>query len=54
MKDRMVFYPCFWWLAFVAFMIGSQAKNAPQKAVFSLAFSVLASESLCRSSDRRK
>lgn len=54
MKDRMVFYPAFWWLAFVTFMIGSQAKNVPQKAVFSLAFSMIASEILCRYSEKRK
>jgi hypothetical protein len=54
MKDRMVFYPSFWWLAFVVFMIGSKANNVPQKAVFSLAFSTLASEALCRLTDKRQ
>lgn len=54
MKDRMVFYPAFWWLAFVVFMIRGKAHNVPQKFVFSLAFSIFASELLCRYADRRR
>jgi hypothetical protein len=54
MKDRMVFYPAFWWLSFVVFMIVFKAHNPTQKAVFSLAVSISASETLCQYLDRHR